>query len=69
MIDYGKIIFDQSDVLRDLGMEVDPHPASVESINANEGHSHRCFDLQGRPISVPERNQLYIQDGKLRLNH
>lgn len=69
VIDNGKVIFDQSDVLRNLGMEVDIPAAAVESIKADDEHSHKYFDLQGRPISAPLRNQLYIHDGKIRLQH
>ncbi len=61
----GKIIFDQTDLLKSLGLDI---TASIEAPAVEHQHSDKCYDLQGRPIDRPERGQLFIQDGKIQVN-
>lgn len=66
--DNGKVIYDGTQVLRDLGMEIESPLAGVESVEETHQHSDKCYDLQGRPIDKPRHGELFIRDGKIQFN-
>ena len=60
----GVTIFDQSELLKDLGVYV---TNGIPDVEEQHCHPRGCYDLQGRPVETPAHGQLYIQDGKIRL--
>lgn len=65
----GKTIFDQTDVLKSLGLDVPTADVSgADLIEAESKHIHQCYDMQGRPMSHPRHGELFIRDGKIQFN-
>lgn len=60
--DNGKVIYDRTDALRELGLDV---PTAVASVETEGNYSGICFDLQGRRIDENNHKGLYIRNGKI----
>ncbi|MDE6271524.1 MAG: hypothetical protein K2M31_00765 [Muribaculaceae bacterium] len=61
--DNGKVIYDQMDVIRNLGLQV---PVTLgAAVIPEQVTNHKCYDLQGRPINSPKHGEFFIRDGKI----
>lgn len=61
----GRVIYDQSDLLKSLGVDVATSVGSIEEIAPVH---NKCYDLMGHPINRPIPGQPFIQNGKIHLH-
>lgn len=64
----GKIIFEQTEMLKAMGLLAPNEEASVESIPQSQLDTHNCYDLLGRPVSSPSSGELFIRNHKINVN-